>query len=116
MNDPMFRSPMFQSDEERLDRLFREYREASFDPEPSVNFTPCLWQKIEKAQGVTLMFRRISRVFVTAAAALSLVLAAVMTIPSRQLAPPATYVETLADHHTVDYIDAAYSDPETETI
>ena len=113
MNDPMFRT-----DDERLDRLFRDYREASLDPEPSVNFTPHLWQKIEKAQGVTLMFRRISRGFVTAAAALSLVLAAVLTIPSSQLAPSSTYVETLADHHTVDYadLDAADPDPETESI
>lgn len=113
MNDPMFRT-----DDERLDRLFRDYREASLDPEPSVNFTPRLWQKIEKAQNVTLMFRRISRGFVTAAAALSLVLAAVLTIPSSQLAPWSTYVETLADHHTVDYadLDAADPDPETESI
>jgi len=110
VNDPMFRT-----DDERLDGLFREYREASFDPEPSVNFTPRLWQKIEKAQGVTLMFRRISRGFVTAAAALSLVLGAVLTISSRQLAPPSTYVETLADHHAVDYADLDAVDPDHET-
>ena len=36
--------------EARLDDLFHAYREACPDPEPSVNFMPAMWAKIEARQ------------------------------------------------------------------
>jgi len=41
------------NNEERLDALFRTYREAFPDPDPSRNFMPNLWQRIEARQTFT---------------------------------------------------------------
>ncbi len=86
--------------EARLDRLFRAYREACPDPEPSVNFMPLLWERIEKTQSTTRGFRRVAQAFVTAAAALSLLMALLAVYP-RQQSPTttSTYVEVLAEHN-----------------
>jgi len=100
--------------EERLDALFRAYREACPDPEPSVGFTPALWQRIERAQSVSFGFQRLARAFVTAAAAVSLVMAAAAFYPrNNSAAYSVTYVEALADNDSpelVGYVEAAYSE------
>jgi hypothetical protein len=91
---------MNESNEERLDGMFRAYRIACEPREVSANFMPELWQKIEKVQNATFSFRRIAKSFVTAAAALSMVLAAIGFVPTRN--SPAyniTYVEALAAHN-----------------
>ena len=93
---PEHRSP----EDERLDDLFRAYHMACEPREVSVNFMPELWQKIEKAQNATFSFRRIARSFVTAAVALSMVLAAGGFLPRRNSAAyNVTYVEALAAHN-----------------
>ncbi|MBI3472406.1 MAG: hypothetical protein HY013_13720 [Candidatus Solibacter usitatus] len=102
--------------EQRFDALLKSYREACPDPEPSVNFMPHLWAKIERAQNASLGFRRIARGFVTAAAAVSLMMGALAVIPNSATSPiyTATYVETLADNHFlehVEYSEAPQSDP-----
>lgn len=87
--------------EERLDKLFRSYREACEPREVSVNFMPELWEKIERTQAAAFSFRRIAKGFVTLAAALSLALALVSFIPSAEKAPVivhSSYVEALAAH------------------
>ena len=35
------------NEDEKLDALFRAYRDASPDPEASVNFMPTLWARID---------------------------------------------------------------------
>ena len=91
MNDPR---------EPRLDALFRGYRMACEPRDPSANFMPELWQKIEKRQSALFSFRRIAKGFVAAAAMLSLALALIGFIPSRS-APVniSTWVDTLDAHH-----------------
>jgi hypothetical protein len=91
-----FRSP----EDERLDTLFRAYHSACEPAQVSPNFMPELWQKIERVQNATFSFRRIAQGFVTAAAALSLVLAVVGFFPSHQnsLFYNASYVDALAAH------------------
>ena len=87
-------------EDERLDALFRAYHMACEPREVSVNFMPELWQKIEKAQSATFSFRRIARSFVTAALALSMVLAVGGFLPRRNSAAyNVTYVEALAAHN-----------------
>ena len=90
----MDRSP----NDERLDALFRAYRAACEPREVSANFMPELWRKIEKVQSATFSFQRIAKGFVTAAAALSLMLAGVGVVPSRLNSPVyhETYVDVLA--------------------
>jgi hypothetical protein len=85
--------------DERLDSLFRAYYSACEPREVTANFMPELWQKIDKVQNATFSFRRISKVFVTAAAALSLVLAVVGVSIQDPKADNVTYVEALAAHN-----------------
>lgn len=58
----------------RLNALFLAYREASPDPEPSVNFTPAMWAKIEAGQASTNLFGRMAKGLVTVALAATVVL------------------------------------------
>src|SRR5947208_8095571 len=100
MKESMMPSERRSPEEARLDTLFRAYYSAC-EPEPvSANFMPELWQKIERAQSVTFSFQRISKGFVTAAAALSLALAVVGFFPAHQnpAFTSASYIEALAAH------------------
>jgi len=85
------------SDEERLDSLFREYRDACPAPEPGANFMPELWQKIEARQSLTFSFGRMAGAFVTAALALSVGIGIYMATPRHTTNPffSQSYVEAL---------------------
>src|SRR5689334_6589897 len=87
------------SDETRLDALFAAYRDACPDSEPSANFMPQLWQKIEAREENSTVFGRLARNLVTAALALSVVLGLAVTLShSRTSALPSeSYVEVLAE-------------------
>jgi len=61
-------------DDARLDSLFRRYRAACPDVEPSANFIPALWQKIEARHSFWFLFGKLGRNAVTASAALCLLL------------------------------------------
>ncbi len=90
-----------QGDENReLDALFRAYRAAFPDPDPSANFMPELWQRIEERQRSVFFLGRWARAFVTAAAVLSLAMAAYLYIPHghSSLFSAESYVEVLAGH------------------
>jgi hypothetical protein len=92
--------------DERLDALLREYRDACPTPEPSANFMPNLWQRIEARQSYTFSFQRMANAFVTAAVALSIVLGVYMSIPrSNPSSYSQSYLEALADANTLDTPD-----------
>ena len=94
---------MRNSDEERLDALFRAYRDACGTPEPSANFMPDLWARIESRQRFTFSFRRMANALSTAAMAASLALGIYMAIPrSNPTFVSQTYVEALADNPAAD--------------
>ncbi len=57
-----------------LDHLFERYRTAVPDPEASVNFMPELWRKIEARQFFLARLKKLTQVFVAAAAAICLLL------------------------------------------
>ena len=97
--------PMRVGDEERLDALFRAYRAACPGPEPSANFMPELWQRIESRQRFTFSFRRMANALVTAAVALSIALGVYMAIPHRNLASY-SYLDALAESESVDTPDS----------
>lgn len=88
---------------EHMDRtlasLWAKYREALPDPEPSPDFMPELWQRIEarRQATVSLLFRRWAEVCVLAAVALSL-LVTTLLIPHSQRSPvyQSTYLDVLA--------------------
>jgi hypothetical protein len=87
-----------------LDALFRAYREACPDREPSANFMPELWRKIEERQRSVFFMGRWARALVTAAAVLSLGMAAYLYIPHgrNSVFSVESYVEALAATHTQD--------------
>ena len=88
-----------QGSDEALNALFASYRDACTDPEPSVNFMPQLWRKIESQERTSKVFTRWTRNLVTAALALSTLLALAVEISRSRVAtlPSETYVEVLAE-------------------
>ncbi len=95
-------SPMRGNDEEKLDALFRAYRDACPTPEASANFMPNLWAKIESRQKYTFSFRRMASALATAAVALSIALTAYMAIPNSNPSYPQSYLEALAEANSLD--------------
>jgi hypothetical protein len=86
---------MDQWDDE-LNSLFSSYKAAVPVPEASANFMPELWRKIEGRRNIMLRVRKLTQVFVAAAAGLCLLFAMVQVIPSRaEIA--GTYVDVLSD-------------------
>ena len=101
---------------ERLDALFQTYRNAFPDPEPSANFMPQLWQRIEARERSSTVFARLARTVVTAALALSSILALVVTVSHSHAAalPSETYVEVLEEDHArqnLDYFEPVHVEP-----
>jgi hypothetical protein len=101
------------SDEERLDALFLAYRDCP-TPEPSANFMPALWAKIESRQRVAFSFRRVAGAFVTAALALSVALGVYLAVPhSNQAYYSQTYLEATGANtnlNTADIVGQALPD------
>lgn len=94
----------------RLEALLEEYRAALPDPEPSADFMPRLWQRVEASQGVLISFRRWTQGFVTAAVALCLLMVLYLASPLGQVSPvyTATYLDALASDHSPERL--AYSE------
>jgi len=81
-----------------LESLFSTYRASVPEVEPSIEFMPRLWERIDSQQRITYSFRRLARGFVTVAAALCLCLsAAVLNPPQTSTSHAGTYVDVLAD-------------------
>ena len=94
------------NEDEKLDALFRAYRDACPDPEASANFMPTLWARIDSRQTFLFSFRRMANAFVTAAVALSIALGVYMSIPrSTPGSGTETYVEALAEANPLDNPD-----------
>ena len=98
-------NPMRGNGEERLDALFRAYREACPTPEASANFMPELWARIDSRQNFTFSFRRLANAFVTAAVALSIALGVYISMPHSNPNLSQSYVEVLAEANPLDTPD-----------
>src|SRR5512147_378290 len=86
--------------ERELDDLLAAYREACPAPEPSANFMPQLWQKIEARRSVSHSFSRLTQAFVTAAAAICLLLTILQTnFTTTSPFYAQTYVEALEEYN-----------------
>lgn len=84
--------------EQELDRLLEQYREACPAPEVSPFFLSQLWARIDAREANSSAWRRLTRGFVTFAAAVSILLALLIFLPAQKSFPDYTsYVETLAD-------------------
>jgi len=92
----------------RLDALFEAYREACEAPEPSANFMPGIWRRIEERQQSVTFLGHWARTLATAAAVASLAMAAYLYIPRFSHPAPAaeSYVELLASAHAIENPDS----------
>ena len=89
--------------DDKLDALFAEYRMACPDPEPSADFMPGLWKRIEARRVATVsVFRHWAQICVMATVALTLLIGAVL-IPRLQ-DNSSSYLEALSAEHSADYI------------
>jgi len=79
-----------------LRKLFTAYRESAIDPEPSVNFMPTLWERIDARRRTTNSFSRLARAFVTAAAGICLLMTAGIAVQSNSVTN-ISYVDLLDD-------------------
>jgi hypothetical protein len=103
---------------QELDKLFAEYRAVMPDPEAGANFMPDLWRKIEARQFFLVRWKKLTQVFVAAAAAICLLLGIVLQAPSakQNAAVSGTYVDVLykanpTDNLTSVGIPVDYSEP-----
>jgi len=89
----------------RLDQLFHAYREACPDPEPSVNFMPEMWARIEAREVSSTVFGRFAKALVTLALGASVVMA-LMSASYTQPGPSydGSYIQALAADH-VSYLE-----------
>jgi hypothetical protein len=91
---------------DKLDALFVEYRAACPDPEPSADFMPGMWKRIEARRVATVsVFRHWAQVCVMTTVAITLLIGAVL-IPKFQdnAAGGSSYLEALSAEHSADYI------------
>jgi hypothetical protein len=92
--------------DDKVDALFAEYRMACPDPEPSADFMPAMWRRIEARRVATVsVFRHWAQVCVMATVALTILIGAVL-IPKFQnnTAYSSSYLEALSAEHSADYI------------
>jgi hypothetical protein len=104
-------------DDHRLDELFSKYRQACPDRDPSVDFMPNLWARIEGKRSFTFVFQRLARMLVTASAGACLLLAALNLLPHSGAYSfrngYATYTDALSAETTVErtYYSGAIPSP-----
>jgi hypothetical protein len=84
----------------QLDVWFKAYREAVEEPEPSANFMPQVWAKIEAREVSTTLFGRMAKALVTVALAATVILGIMVSSASQaNNGYNGTYLEALtADH------------------
>jgi hypothetical protein len=93
--------------DEGLDALWARYRDSCPDPEPTAQFMPGLWQRIDARRTASAsIFRRLSQICVMTTVALILLMAVVL-IPRIQnvLVYSATYVDVLLAENGNDDTD-----------
>ena len=90
--------------DDKLNSLWRAYRAACPDREPSANFMPSLWRRIESRQSFTFSLQRMVRGFVTAAAAVTIAIGVYVSLPHTHATSTSgvSYLEALAEANTLD--------------
>jgi len=97
-----------QERNQELDGIFQQYRASLPDPEASVNFMPMLWRKIEARQMFVARVKKLTQVFVAAAAAICLLLGILLQSPVSTNTPAVrgNYVDVLADANPAENLAA----------
>ena len=85
---------------EELRALLSSYRDALPDREPSANFMPTVWARIEPQRTMTWSFRKIAKAMVTAAVGACLAMSLFLSSSSPLNVTTRSYVDVLDDHTT----------------
>jgi hypothetical protein len=86
-----------------LNDLFAGYKATMPDLDPSPDFMPELWKKIEARQTLVVRIKKLTQVFVAAAAAICVILALLLTVPStNKTIISGNYVDALAEIHPAE--------------
>lgn len=87
-----------QFEDRELGGLFAQYRAIVTDPDPGANFMPELWRKIESRNRVIVRVKKLTQVFVAAAAAMCILFATVRSVPmSSATDTNGSYIDVLAE-------------------
>ena len=89
-----------------LNELFQAYSDAIGSPQAGPNFMPRLWEQIEARRNFTFRFRKLTQVFVAAAAATCLLLAGITVAGPTSISQPASYIDALAEAQPPDNLAA----------
>ena len=87
---------------DELNALFAKYRAAVPDPDPSANFMPELWRNIEARQTLMQRIRKLTQIFVGAAAAVCLLVAMIEVVPLTGSEVRGSYVDVLVAANPAD--------------
>src|SRR5579862_4267228 len=88
---------------DELSRLFASYKAAVPDLEASPNFMPELWRRVEGRRSILLRVKKLSQVFLAAAAALSIVFVTLLSVPAfTHPDGSGSYIELLADAYPTE--------------
>jgi hypothetical protein len=103
-NDPVLSDSWCNEPDVELDKLFLAYRDACPEPEPSVNFMPEMWAKIEARESSSTIFSRVAKALVTAALGASVVMGLLSASYSQPPGPTydGTYMQALTQDHISD--------------
>jgi hypothetical protein len=90
--------------DDNLAKLWVEYRQAVPDPEPSADFMPKLWRRIDaRRQEPLSVFRRLAQVCVMTTLALALLMSVIIPELQQQPGLVGTYVDALAEEQSRNY-------------
>ena len=82
---------------DELNGVFASYKAAVPGPEASTNFMPELWRRIESRRNLTMRFRKLTQLFMAAAAAMSILFITMLSVPAFSgVEDDGSYVEVLA--------------------
>jgi hypothetical protein len=88
---------------DELNGLFASYKAAVPDEEASANFMPELWRRIEGRRNILLRMKKLTQLFLAAAAALSIVFVTLLSVPAFTRADGSgSYIEVLADAYPTE--------------
>lgn len=100
-----------------LQDVFTAYRGSFPDPDPSANFMPGVWSRIEKRRRENLGMRLIARRLLLTACSMGLALGLLVVVPQHSNAPlSTTYLERLEEENLAPGVDAALGSSDKSAI
>jgi hypothetical protein len=108
---------MMNNDQFGLDGVFEQYRAACPDVEPSAQFMPALWKKIEARRSFWWVFQGLARTAMAGCAALALLLLGLNLAGPEHANLSPSYADALVAEHSAEktyYAEAVRPTPLTD--